>query len=150
MNLLSTDDTFEEQNFASGDVLVFEGKATDFVYLIRRGKVATFTMSSDRIYPISLIDGDGLVGEDCTFTGAPSNYSAVVLENTTAVKIPVETVQNFIKESPAWVGNLFGEISGRLMKTIDIIGEHKILDDKLFGGVSLTEQEEKMLRKSIT
>ena len=56
----------------------------------------------------------------------------------------------FINASSDWVKNILFDISDKVAKTTEIIAEHRIIDDRFNGGKLFSDEEEVMIRKSLS
>jgi len=150
MNLLLNSNNAEEEILPAGSVIFKQGERADFAYVIRRGKVSTVVKNEKRIYPIGIIESDGITGEDAVFSHSIYKYSAVVLEQVTLVKIPAKDIQQYLSDSPDWMAILFKELATKVQNTIEIISQNKIQDDTLFGGNDFSEKDERLISKAIS
>ncbi len=142
--------SYEEVQLVEGEVLFREGDHAEYIYLVRKGAVASFVINSNRIFPISRIDDEGLVGEESAFLNGKYSYYAVALKPSVVVKIPITDISFYMDETSDWINELFSEISQKMLNTINVIGEHKIIDARLNGGEEFSEVEEKMLRNALS
>lgn len=142
---------FEEVSLSEGDVLFKRGDKCKYTYIVTSGHIACFSFSSDnRAIPIFSVRDTGLVGEDGAFLVVPNyGYNAVALSSSSVIKIPVKEIMTYLNEAGDWISNILGDLSEKLSNTTDIIVDHKIIDDRLNGGVLFTDQEEKVLINAI-
>ena len=76
-------------------------------------------------------------------------YFAVALEDSSATLIPHKDVNAFIKDSASWIKNILNTISDRIHNTLDVISDHKIIDDRLNSGSEFSQAEEKLILNSL-
>jgi len=136
---------------SQGDVLLREGAVVSSLYIVKSGEIACVTLNHDRVVPVYTVSEAGVIGEDGVFSdNRPSTYSAVALTNATVVEISKQDIMKFINASSDWVKNILFDISEKVAKTTEIISEHRIIDDRFNGGKSFTNEEEVMIKKSLS
>lgn len=151
IDLYSKPKLFTEKKIEKGELIFSKGERSQNVYLLNKGKICCFLLSSDkRIVPVFTLVNEGIFCEDAVLSkDGICEYYATSLEECTVTLIPKGDVSNFVKESSNWVKNILQNISARVQHTVDIIGEHKILDSRLNGDAELSQSEEKLILNSI-
>jgi CRP-like cAMP-binding protein len=133
-----------------GECLFKENDTVQSVYLLKRGHITCVTLNQDRVIPIFSVKDQGLVGEDCLFLKEPKYfYSAVALESSVVVKLAKSDIMKFIDSSSDWIKNIFTDMSEKIEHTKSIISEHRIIDDKLNGGLPFSQKEEILIKKAL-
>jgi CRP-like cAMP-binding protein len=135
---------------AKGELLFRKNDNVNDIYLLKKGHVACVALNQDRVIPIFSVKDQGLLGEDCIFVeNSKFFYSAVALEDSIIVKIAKSDIMKFIESSSDWIKNIFVDMSEKIEHTTSIIGEHRIMNEKLNGGLLLTEKEEILIKKAL-
>ena len=143
---------FSESQIEKGQIVFSKGDKAENIYILNNGQVACFLVSKDkRIIPVYSLKNSGIFGEDGVLSKSGFyQYFAVALEDSTVTKIPDSDVSTFMKEAANWIPNILNNISDRIHNTIEVISEHKIIDDRLNGGEEFSQEEEKLILKSLT
>lgn len=143
---------FSESKLEKGQIIFSKGDKAESIYILNSGQVACFLISKDkRIIPVYSLRNNGIFGEDGVLSKASSyQYFAVALEDSTVTRIPKADISAFMSEAADWIPNILNNISERIHNTIEVISEHKIIDDRLNGGEEFSQEEEKLILKSLT
>ncbi len=130
-----------------GDLLFKKGEVSTCAYILKNGRVSCSILTDDkRIIPVSLFIDHGLIGEEASFDdGASYIYNAVALEDSTLIKVPKSDVLTYLEEAGTWMRKILSDISHRIENTLSIMNEHKIIDDRLCGGESLSTEETRLI-----
>ena len=149
---MSSSNQFEEITLERGEVLFKKGDPCLNSYIVKSGHVACFSLSEDnRIIPTFTVRDNGVIAEDNIFSKEESyTYYAVILDTTTLVKIPNSEVMTFLGSSADWMKTIIFDLAKKVLKTMDIIVDHKILDERLNAGVELSSEDSALLFKVIS
>lgn len=142
---------FNEMTLEKGTLIFSLGEKGQNVYLLNEGRVACFLMSKDkRIIPVFSCKNEGIFGEDAILSAEGNyRYFAVALEDSHVTLIPRHDVSNVLNEANDWVRNILNNISSRVHHTIDMLSEHKIIDDRLNADEAFSQADEKLILKSL-
>jgi CRP/FNR family cyclic AMP-dependent transcriptional regulator len=103
----------------------------------------------DRLIPISVARSKDFIGELSIFNDEPRSVSAVATAPTTVIMIKKSDIRKVIKECPDWVSSIMITLSDRLRGSIDMLREHRIVDDITDSGGDIEPQEEKKFKNAI-
>lgn len=146
---LSLKGDFEQSFVKKGDVIFREGDVADKMFLVSSGKVICFKRLKEEIIPIYTVDGKGVLGEECLFSGeATFPYYAVAIESAQISKIPKKMLSSYLDNTNEWIRNILADIASKIHQTRGLIIEHKIIDDKFVGGGYLSEEDKVLLKKA--
>lgn len=135
--------------YKEGTVIFAEGEPSSFLYIVASGEIRIFKDDKDRLVPISIARSKDFIGELSIFSDEPRSVSAIATAPTTVIMIKKSDIRKVIKECPDWVSNIMITLSDRLRGSIDMLREHRIVDDITDHGGDIEPQEEKSFRKSI-
>ena len=113
-----------------GHVLFAEGDPSQFLYIVKTGKIGIFKEKNGRLLPISMIGAKDFVGELSLFNAEKKRTaSAIVIERAELGIIRKSDVTHVLRDCSAWVSHLMMDLSERLRATTILLREHNILDD---------------------
>ncbi|MBT4791402.1 MAG: cyclic nucleotide-binding domain-containing protein [Halobacteriovoraceae bacterium] len=143
---------FKEQLLSSGDVIFKIDDPCECSYIVKSGNVICFSLSTDnRIIPTFSVKDNGVIGEDNVFSQNEKHlYYAVALTDVILIRIPNAEVMTFLDSSSDWMKRIIFDLGEKVLKTMDTIVEHKILDDRLHANVVFSSEEEALLLKAIS
>lgn len=134
-----------------GSVLFREGENIENVFLLKSGRVVCAVKSADRLIPVHCIKDSGFIGEDCVLSGrAQYTYSAVALEKVEYIEIASKDISTYLDATSDWIQNIFINISDKIEHTNRLIAEHRIINEKLTGGIVFSEEDEVLIKKSLS
>lgn len=146
--LLDGGDSLEK--IPAGEILFKEGDLPESFYIVVSGKVTCLKWYNDRLVPVYTPSEQEMVGEDCVLADTNQYfYSAVAMEDCEVIRIEKSEVFKFLNTQSEWIKNILKNISDKLYHTTDFIAEHKIVDNKLLGGVDFSADQEAQLRKKL-
>ncbi len=150
---LVDENEFKSISLERGDVLFKQGQECKKAYLLQHGHIACFILSEDkRVIPLFTRTEAGIIGENSLFQLGEAKYTfhAVALKNSKLLEVSHIDVQNYLDEAGQWIQNILRDISSRLEKTSQALGEHKIIDNRLNAGESLEVEDIKLLLNAIS
>lgn len=136
-------------DYKEGTVIFAEGEPSSFLYIVISGEIRIFKEDKDRLIPISIARSKDFIGELSMFSDEPRSVSAVATEASTVIMIKKTDIRKVIKDCPDWVSNIMVTLSDRLRGSIDMLREHRIVDDITDHGGELEPKDEKHFHKSI-
>ena len=137
-------------DFKKGTVIFAEGEDSNFLYLIKSGEVRIFKKNQEKLIPITVVRDQEFIGELSMFSDEKRSATAVATQDSTLVMVKKNDIRKVLKTCPEWVTNIMVTISDRLRNSVDMLREHKIVDDVIDMGNELTPKEEKDYLKKIS
>jgi CRP-like cAMP-binding protein len=135
--------------YKEGTVIFSEGEPSSFLYIVASGEIRIFKEDKDRLIPISIARSKDFIGELSIFSDEPRSVSAVASKASSVIMVKKSDIRKVIKECPDWVSNIMVTLSDRLRGSIDMLREHRIVDDITDHGGDLDSQGEKKFHKLI-
>lgn len=136
-------------DYKEGTVIFAEGEPSSYLYIVVSGEIRIFKEDKDRLIPISIARNKDFIGELSIFSDEPRSVSAIATTSTSVIMLKKSDIRKVIKDCPDWVSNIMVTLSDRLRGSIDMLREHRIVDDITDGGEELDSQAEKKFHKSI-
>ena len=147
--MFGNDSSFERKTFKKGDILLREGDKLSALYILVSGQVLNFSIKNNRVIPLFLNSDTGVVGEDCVLTpDRICHYNAICMLDSVIIVIPRREVVQFVNESSTWIKDLIFNISKKTINTSQLIIEHQIKDDALYGDNTFSGEDEKFILQS--
>jgi CRP-like cAMP-binding protein len=115
--------------FKNGQVVFAEGEASSFLYLVVSGRVQILKDEKGKLVPISSIGPQDFIGELSMFSDEARSASAIAVEDSELMVIKKSDIRKVLRSCPDWVSNIMMTISDRLRSTVDVLTEHRIIDD---------------------
>ncbi len=112
-----------------GQVLFVEGEASAYLYIIVQGKVRVVKENDSELIPISVVGDKSFLGELSMFSDEPRSACAFAIEDTDVLMIKKSEIKKVIKSCPLWVSEIMETLSNRLRSSIEILREHKIVEE---------------------
>lgn len=149
--MFGSEDDYKSTTYERGDVLFKAGESVRTLYLLRSGTVKLVSLHNDRVIPIYTISDRGIIGEECVFTKETiCNYSAIVCEKSSLIEIPRRELIAYINSSSDWMKKIIFDMAEKATKTASLIVEHRIMDDRLNGGEPFSDEEEVLIKASLS
>lgn len=112
-----------------GDTLFCEGDIPDHIYMVTSGRIAIVNRSIDgREAVVALMETGDLFGEMPLFDGGERSAGARVLEPSSVLAIPYETVRTLYLEQPDELWRVVKLLVSRLRATDAILADSVFLD----------------------
>jgi CRP/FNR family transcriptional regulator len=112
------------RHFQKGELLFNEGDACTGLFLVARGKVRIFKLSSGGREQVLAVEGPGSsFAELPVFDGGKYPASALALEETEVLFISRRDFQNFCREHPDVALKVIAVVGSRLRRLVGIIEE---------------------------
>ncbi len=136
--------------YERGDVLFEEGDPADTFYIVKSGRVACAKKGSDRLVIINIAGEGDLVAEETVLSFHKQyEYSAVALAHCRVVKVDAVDAQKVVRSKGEWIGNILANLGEKIKNTTELISEHRIEDDRLYGGVALSEEDLALVKNQL-
>lgn len=132
--------------FSKDSVLMVEGEASSYLYLIKSGVVRTVKEEGHRLIPVGIVRGRGFIGELSIFGDDVRTISAIAVEDSEVYMIKKSDIRKVLHDCPEWVTSIMVTISDRLKSSVDMLIEHGIVDDFYEQNLELTIQQEKKFK----
>ncbi|WP_127715950.1 Crp/Fnr family transcriptional regulator [Halobacteriovorax sp. HLS] len=128
-------------NLKRGDIICAEGENEYDLFIVHSGKILIFVTSGTKVTPLAHIEAGEYLGELSFFDKKSRSASAVCLEDTTVIKVPVEEVSN---QFPDWLETLATSITARLRVADELLAKKGIRKKnvKTMPSLSIEEQRE--------
>lgn len=132
-----------------GHVLFVEGEPSNFLYIVVRGEIRVLKENGKRLVPISVVRDKDFIGELSMFSDEPRAACAVATQHSEVLMIKKSDIRKVIKSCPDWVNDIMQTLTDRLRGGIEILREHRIVDDIFDVGNDLSTEDEKSLQNEI-
>ena len=139
----------EPVHFKEGQVIFVEGEKPAYLYIIVSGEVRVFKEDGNTLLPINLLKSKDFIGELSMFDDHPRSATALASKDSEIMLVKRTDIRKVLKDCPEWVSNIMMTISDRLRDTIDMMRDHRIIDDFQDHGGELDPQELKKYMSSI-
>ncbi|WP_372655688.1 Crp/Fnr family transcriptional regulator [Halobacteriovorax sp.] len=128
-------------NLKKGDIVCAEGQVDHDLFIIHSGKVLIFVNNGTKVTPLAHLEDGEYLGELSFFDKTNRSASAICLEDTTLIKVPVEEVD---KQFPPWLVTIAKSITGKLRTADGLLAEKGIRKKnvKTMSSLSMEEQRE--------
>lgn len=148
---LSLNSDVKYENFSKGDLIFKEGKKIEDCFIVSKGKVALVKVFDSRESVFYVAKEKELFGEDCVVSEHKEYYySAVAMDDCELIRLAASEMGAVIDSHANWIGNILSNISEKINNSIEMISEHRISDDQLFAGISFTDEDMIMIKKSLS
>ncbi len=125
----SVDNFDKPVSFKKGQVIFAEGEASTYLYIVAKGEVAIVKEGKGRVSPISTVSTQDFIGELSMFNDEPRSATAIALSDCELVLVKKTDIRKVLRDCPDWVTNIMVTISDRLRSTVDVLREHRIVDE---------------------
>lgn len=128
-------------NLKKGDIVCAAGQVDHDLFIIHSGKILIFVNNGTKVTPLAHLGDGEYLGELSFFDKTNRSANAICLEDTTLIKVPVEEVD---KQFPPWLVTIAKNITNRLRRADDLLGEKGIRKKnvKTMSSLSIDEQRE--------
>lgn len=116
-------------SYKKGQVIFAEGEASSYLYIVVSGEIRIFKEDKSRLIPISLIGPKDFIGELSMFSDDPRSATAIATKDSQLMIIKKSDIKRVLRDCPEWVSNIMITISDRLRSTVEVLREHRIIDD---------------------
>ena len=136
--------------FKKGQVIFAEGEASSYLYIVVSGEVRVFKENSGKLMPITIVGPKDFIGELSMFNDEPRSATAIATkDNTQLMIIKKSDIRKVLRACPEWVTNIMVTISDRLRSTVEVLREHRIVDDINTTNDQLGPEELKGLKENV-
>lgn len=128
-------------NLKKGDIVCAEGQNDCDLFIIHSGKILIFVNKGTKVTPLAHLGAGEYLGELSFFDKKKRSASAICLEDTTIIKIPVEEIDN---QFPNWLVTIAQSITGRLRSADELLAKKGIRKKNVqtMGSLEIEEQRE--------
>jgi CRP-like cAMP-binding protein len=100
---------------ATGDHLITEGEKADYVYIVRKGKLQAYHVSSTGVETaLGDIERGEFVGEMAYIAGQARSAHVRAVTDCELIEIPIGTLDKLLYQRPAWSKTLMATLTKRL------------------------------------
>jgi CRP-like cAMP-binding protein len=135
--------------YKKGQVIFVTGEPSSYLYLVKSGEITIFLEDRDRLMPISIIEAEEFLGELAMFNDDVRTACAVATKHSEVYIVKKSEIKNVLRHCPEWVSQIMATLSERLVHSIDVLREHRIMDERLQKRAELNPNELGQMRKSI-
>ncbi len=139
-------DNFEEPiMFKKGQVLFAQGEASSYLYIVASGEVGIFLEEKEKLTLLNTVGAKDFIGELSMFSDDKRNATAIALSESKLLVIQKSDIRKILKMCPEWVTNIMLTLTDRLRNTVDVLREHRVVDEmssaakRTLSGSELTE-----------
>ena len=105
------------KQFHKDDYICHEGQPGNEMYIILKGSIGVFLTSAiGTLNQVATIGEGDFFGEMAIFDNLPRSASCIALEDTLAVAVTKENLQEFLATCPEIAGQMLEKMSGRIRK----------------------------------
>ena len=105
------------KQFAQNDYICYEGQPGNEMYIILKGSIGVFlTNAIGSLTQVATIGNGDFFGEMAIVDNLPRSASCIALEDTIAVAITKDNLQEFLATCPEIAGQMLERMSGRIRK----------------------------------
>lgn len=115
--------------FKKGQVIFAEGEASSYLYIVISGEVRIFKETKGKLMPITVVGPKDFIGELSMFNDEPRSATAIATKDSQLMLIKKSDIRKVLRSCPEWVSNIMITICDRLRSTVEVLREHKIVDD---------------------
>lgn len=115
--------------YKKGQVIFAEGEASSFLYIVISGEIRIFKEEKSRLIPITTVGPQDFIGELSMFNDEPRSATAIATKDSELMIIKKSDIRKVLRSCPEWVSNIMITISDRLRNTVEVLREHRIIDD---------------------
>lgn len=110
---------------SEGDVLIREGEAANFVYLVRRGSLRAYTHKNNTEIEIGVIREGEFVGEMAYINNDRRSADVIATSDCELIEIPINHLDQLLFQKPSWSKALMITLSTRVKKANDSLKYQK-------------------------
>ena len=105
-----------------GEHIFFEGDTGTELFLVHSGEIRIYKTVKDRERTLFIMKKDDFFGEVAALTGTLRTASAVALDETVLIVIPVSIMEKITENSPEVATKLLKRMAWRLKSADDLVG----------------------------
>ena len=135
--------------FKKGQVIFAEGEASSYLYIVISGEVRIFKETKGKLMPITIVGPRDFIGELSMFNDEPRSATAIATKDSQLMLIKKTDIRKVLRSCPEWVSNIMITISDRLRSTVEVLREHKIVDDSAGDSEQLSPHDLKEFQKGV-
>lgn len=144
-------DLLKTKLIKKGEVLFREGEDIENFFIVSHGRIALLKKNNSRQVIVKVCEEKEMAGEDCAFGASEVyTYSALALDDSEVMAIDAKLALDSVNEQKSWVQSILENLSGKVENTSDLISEHKIEDDALYGKAGLHDEDLAFIKSSLS
>jgi CRP-like cAMP-binding protein len=117
-DLVALADSFRKRSYRKRDVLVFEGDASDALFVITSGNAAVIRVNAEgKETMLSVLKAGEVFGEMGVMEDAPRSATVVALRDMQALRLPRETFLKLLEQRPSMQRTIISALCLRLRST---------------------------------
>ena len=126
MTSLNNDSMEKVTSYKADTVIFTEGEASNYLYIIKTGRVRVVKIHNGKLIPISILGPGSFLGESAIFTDEARSADAITVDPCQIVTIKKSDIKKVIGLCPDWVNNIMKTLCSRLSETSRLLSEHQI------------------------
>jgi CRP-like cAMP-binding protein len=130
-------------SFKAGSVIFAQGKASKYLYLVKRGEVRLMKFSGQHLNAFALCKPGDILNEISVLTNQPQQYTAIAKTDVEVVLVEQKDILNAIKSSPTWIPDIFKTLCERLEATQELIEAHNLMSGEKDASLIISKEDEK-------
>ncbi len=115
--------------FKRGQVLFAQGEASSLLYIVASGEIGIFLEDNDKLTLLNTVGAKDFIGELSMFSEDKRNATAIALMDSSLMVIQKADIKKVLKMCPEWVTNIMLTLTDRLRNTVDVLREHRVIDE---------------------
>ncbi len=112
------------ERFAKGEIVLFEGEATNDLLIVRAGKVEVYVLRAEHKIHITELGPTSYFGEMSVFDDYPRSANVVAVSDVLAYRIDRDSFRAFLRSNPAALFQMCTVFSHRLRNTNSALAKH--------------------------
>lgn len=132
----------EPVDVKKGQVLFAQGEVSSYLYIIAKGEIGIFLEEKERLSFLNSVGEKDFIGELSMFSDDKRNATAIALEDSSLVIIKKVDIRKVLKMCPEWVTNIMLTLTDRLRNTVEVLREHRVVDEMHPASKKTISQEE--------
>ena len=147
-SLPSGEGGIDKSSYPPGEVIFLQGEAVSSLNIVLSGKVKLIHEENKHFELVGVKKSKDFLDESEIFQNKKRSYTAIAMDPTDIVSVKASDIRKIVKRCPDWVGVIMMTLSERLFHSIEMMKEHKILDEWIPGG-KILPAEEKIIMEAI-
>lgn len=115
--------------YKKGQVLFAQGESSSLLYIVQSGEIGIFLEDKDRLTLLNTVGEKDFIGELSMFSDDKRNATAIALSDSRLVVVQKSDISKVLKMCPEWVTNIMLTLTDRLRNTVDVLREHRVVDE---------------------
>lgn len=137
------EDSFNEPvHLKKGQVLFAQGEGSSYLYIVVKGEIGIFLEENEKLIFLNTVGDKDFIGELSMFSNDTRNATAIALNDSSLMVIKKTDIQKVLKTCPDWITNIMLTLTDRLRNTVDVLREHRVVDEIHHASTKMISSEE--------